>query len=214
MRLIFLGAPGSGKGTQAKRLAKKYDLEHISTGDILRKAIEAKTELGLAARKFMDAGELVPDDVVLGLIKEELTGGRKGFIFDGFPRTRPQAEGLESILRELGLEISRVINLDVPDDLIVARLEARRLCRNCGQEYNLKTKPPGQDGICDLCGGQLYRRPDDSAEVIKNRLGVYHTKTKPIEDFYRTRGLLTEVDGSRSFDEVFDSISESVVGVR
>jgi adenylate kinase len=170
--------------------------------------------MGLAAKRFMDAGELVPDDVVLRLIKEELTGRRKGFIFDGFPRTRAQAEGLEGILRELDLEISRVINLDVPDELIVERLEARRLCRNCGQEYNLKTKPPKQDGICDLCGGPLYRRPDDSAEVIKNRLGVYHTKTKPIEDFYRTRGLLTEVDGSRSFDEVFEAISESVVGAR
>ncbi len=130
------------------------------------------------------------------------------------PRTRAQAEGLESILRELNLEISRVVNLNVPDEQIVERLEARRLCKNCGQEYNLKTRPPKKDGICDLCGGELYRRPDDSPEVIKNRLAVYYRKTKPIEDFYRTRGLLTEVDGNRSFDEVFDSISESVVGVK
>lgn len=214
MRLIFLGAPGSGKGTQAKRLAKKYDLEHISTGDILREAIEARTEIGLAAKRLMDAGEFVPDDVILDLIKEELTKRRKDFIFDGFPRTRAQAEGLESILRELNLEISRVVNLNVPDEQIVERLEARRLCKNCGQEYNLKTRPPKKDGICDLCGGELYRRPDDSPEVIKNRLAVYYRKTKPIEDFYRTRGLLTEVDGNRSFDEVFDSISESVVGVK
>ena len=210
IRLIFLGAPGSGKGTQAKRLAQKFDLDHISTGDILRDAIKAQTQLGKMARTFMDAGELVPDNVVLGMIKEELTKRCKGFIFDGFPRTMAQAEGLDKILKELGIQISSVVNLEIADSLIVKRLEARRLCRNCGQEYNLETKPPKVEGVCDLCGGELYKRPDDTPEVIVNRLSVYHQKTRPIEEFYRSRGLLVQIDGSRGFDEVSDSI-EAVV---
>jgi adenylate kinase len=210
MRLIFLGAPGSGKGTQAKRLAQKFDLKHISTGDILREAIKAKTKLGLMAKGLIDAGEFVPDNVVLDLIKEVLTKRPKGFIFDGFPRTLAQAEGLEDILRELTMNITGVINLKVPDELIIERLEARRLCRNCGQEYNLKTKPPKRENVCDLCGGEIYRRPDDAPEVVKNRLAVYYQKTKPIEEYYRSRGLLAEIDGSRSFDEVFSSISDAV----
>jgi adenylate kinase len=214
MRLVFLGAPGSGKGTQAKRLAKAYDLDHISTGDILRAAIKERTPLGMKAQTFMDAGELVPDDVILGMIKEELTKRTKGFIFDGFPRTRAQAEGLETIMRELGLSVSKVVNLNIPDDLIVERLEARRLCRNCGQEYNLKTRPSKKDGICDNCGGELYRRPDDAADIINNRLAVYHEKTKPIEDYYRSRGILIEIDGGGGFDEVFDSISRAVADPR
>jgi adenylate kinase len=210
MRLIFLGAPGSGKGTQAKRLARRFDLDHISTGDILRCAIKEQSPLGLRAKTFMDAGELVPDDVILGMIKEELTKRNKGFIFDGFPRTRAQAGGLETIMRELGLTIDRVINLDVPDSAIVERLESRRLCKVCGQEYNLKTKPSRKEGVCDICGGELYRRPDDTAEVIINRLAVYHEKTRPIEDFYRSRGLLVDIDGSKGFDEVFENITEAV----
>jgi len=155
----------------------------------------------------------VPDDLILGMIKEELTKRHKGFIFDGFPRTRAQAEGLDILLKELGMEISRVVNLDIPDNLIVERLEARRLCRNCGQEYNLKTKPPMITGICDLCGGALYRRPDDTADVINNRLAVYHQKTKPIEEFYRSRGLMAKIDGNGGFEEVFNSI-ETIVNER
>ncbi len=170
--------------------------------------------MGKKAREYMDAGELVPDDVILGMIKEELTRRRKGYIFDGFPRTKAQAEGLESILRELGSSISKVVNLDVPDSLIVDRLEARRLCRNCGHEYNLKTRPPKKEGVCDICGGELYRRPDDIADVINNRLAVYHEKTQPIEDYYRSRGILVEIDGGRGFDDVFDSITEAVSDLR
>jgi adenylate kinase len=213
IRLIFLGAPGSGKGTQAKRLAQKYNLVHISTGDILRQSIKDHTKLGVMAKTYMDAGELVPDYVVLGMIKEELTKGCEGFIFDGFPRTMAQAEGLDKILKDLNIQITKVINLDIPDSLIVERLEARRLCRQCGKEYNLKTRPTKVEGRCDVCGGELYRRPDDTPEVIQNRLTVYHEKTRPIEEFYRSRGLLVQIDGSRGFDEVTSSIG-AVVGIK
>jgi adenylate kinase len=213
MQVVFLGAPGSGKGTQAKRLAQKFGLEHISTGDILREAIKKNTELGQKARNFMDAGELVPDDVMLGIIKEELlTKSAKGFIFDGFPRTTAQAEGLDKMLQELGLSISKVINLNVPDEVIVNRLESRVLCADCGTDYNIKIKPPRIQGKCDVCGNRLYRRPDDAVDIIENRLKVYRKKTKPIEDFYRSRGLLAEVDGNRSCEDVFNSIAKTVAG--
>lgn len=209
-RMIFLGAPGSGKGTQARQLCEKFGLAHISTGDILRKAIKEETELGKNTRRYVDGGELVPDDIILGIIKEELTGSDRGFIFDGFPRTHAQAEGLENILNELGMNIDRVINLQVGDQAIIDRLVARRLCRSCGFEFNLKTRPPKQEGICDRCDGPLFQRSDDNEEVINNRLDVYREKTKPIEDFYRARGLLLDVDGGKGFEEVFDSIVEMV----
>jgi len=212
-RLIFLGAPGSGKGTQAKKLSEKFGLSHISTGDILRKAIKDNTELGQNAKRYVDAGELVPDEIILGMIKEELTGNTSGFIFDGFPRTLAQAEGLDRILSELGMNIDGAVNLEVSADLIIDRLVARRLCKNCGFEYNLKTRPPQKEGVCDRCGGELYQRSDDTADVINNRLKVYGEKTKPIEDFYRAKGLLINVDGGRGFDEVFGSITEMVDAV-
>jgi adenylate kinase len=211
MQVIFLGAPGSGKGTQAKKLAQKFGLEHISTGDILRDAIRKNTQLGIRAKILMDAGELVPDDVILGIIKEKLlTKKHKGFIFDGFPRTAAQAEGLDRMLGELGMSISRVFNLDVPDEVIVKRLESRVLCENCGKDYNVDSKPPKASDTCDACGGKLLRRADDTAEVINNRLKVYREKTKPVEDFYRTKGLLAWVDGNRSCEEVFKTIADAV----
>jgi adenylate kinase len=207
-RLIFLGGPGSGKGTQAKKLCEKFGMTHISTGDLLRKAIKEETELGKSARRYVDAGDLVPDDIILGMIKEELTGQDEGFIFDGFPRTLPQAEGLDRILGELGMNIDGVFNLVVPDKVIVERLVARRLCKSCGFEYNLKFRPPEREGVCDKCGGELFQRSDDNAEVINNRLRVYREKTRPIEDFYRAKGLLIDIDGGKDFDEVFGSITE------
>jgi len=210
MRLVFLGAPGSGKGTQAKRLGEKFGLAHISTGDILRKAIKDGTELGKSAQKYMDEGALVPDDIILGMIKEELTGNSQGFIFDGFPRTLAQADGLEKMLDALGMSVDGVVNLVVDDNVIIDRLVARRLCKNCGFEYNLKTRPPAKEGICDRCGGELFQRSDDNAEVIENRLNVYKEKTRPIEDYYRGKGLLFDVDGGRGFEEVFGAISEMV----
>jgi len=212
MRVVFLGAPGSGKGTQAKRLAQKFNLKHISTGDILRSAISERTSLGIKAKAYIDAGNLVPDDVMLGMIREELTRRRTGFIFDGFPRTRAQADGLDVILRELGMNLTKVFNLEIPDRVAIERLEARRVCRNCGQEYNLKTRAPKVDAKCDLCGVDLYRRPDDDAEVINKRLAVYHEKTGSVEDFYRSKGLLADIDGSGGFDDVFDSITEALAG--
>lgn len=208
LRLVFLGGPGSGKGTQAKKLSERFGLAHISTGDLLRKAIKNETGLGRSAKRYVDAGDLVPDDIILGMIKEELTGQDRGFIFDGFPRTLPQAEGLDRILGELAINIDGVFNLVVPDEVIVDRLVARRLCKNCGFEYNLKFRPPDRDGICDRCGGELFQRSDDNAEVINNRLRVYREKTRPIEDFYRAKGLLFDIDGGKDFDEVFGSITE------
>ena len=210
MRLIFLGGPGSGKGTQAKKLVEKYDLTHISTGDLLRKAMKEGTKLGTTAKKYVDAGNLVPDDVILGMIKEKLKEIDGGFIFDGFPRTLEQARGLEDILDELNMEIDKVVNLNVEDQMIVNRLSARRMCKTCGFEYNLKTRPPKKEGVCDIDGGELYQRSDDNVETIKNRLSLYHKNTEPIEDFYRERGKLVDIDGSGSFDEVYKSITESV----
>lgn len=210
MRLIFLGGPGSGKGTQAKKLVEKYGLIHISTGDLLRKAMKEGTELGKTAKRYVDAGDLVPDDVILGMIKEKLKEIEGGFIFDGFPRTIEQARGLEDILGELEMNIDTVVNLNVDDQMIVDRLSARRMCRKCGFEYNLKTRPPRKEGVCDIDGSELYQRSDDNEETIKNRLSLYHKNTEPIEDFYREKSKLVDIDGSGSFDEVFDSITTSV----
>ena len=210
MRMVFLGPPGSGKGTQAKKLVQKYGLAHIATGDILRRAIKDKTGLGLSAKKFVDAGELVPDEIILATIKEELTGKSEGLIFDGFPRTLAQAEGLDGILSELGLNIDYVISLKVADEAIIDRLVSRRLCKNCGFEFNLKTRPPKVEEVCDRCGGELFQRTDDTVEVINNRLSVYREKTEPIEDYYRKKGILVEIDGGKGFGEVFGSITETV----
>ena len=208
--LIFLGVPGSGKGTQAKILAQKTNCRHISTGDILRTAIKNGTELGKKAQGFMDAGKLVPDEIILSMIREELTNGSRGFIFDGFPRTVPQAEGLDKLLFETGGKVNRVINLNVDDDVIVERLEARRICKNCGAEFNLKTKPSREAGICDNCGGKLYQRVDDGAEVVRQRLEVYRQKTLPLEGFYRSKGLMADINGARDFESVTAAITEAV----
>jgi adenylate kinase len=210
MRLVFLGGPGSGKGTQAKKLVEKFGLAHISTGDLLRQAIKEETELGKTAKKFVDGGDLVPDEIILGMIKEKLTELNGGFIFDGFPRTLAQAEGLSKLLNEMNLEIDKVVNLNVDDSIIIDRLSARRMCRTCGFEYNLKTRTPKVDGVCDIDGGELYQRSDDNEETIKNRLELYHNKTKPIEDFYRSNGNLVDIDGAKGFDEVFASVVKSI----
>ncbi len=212
MRLIFLGPPGSGKGTQAKIIASKIGANHISTGDILREAVAAGTDLGKKAKKYMNAGELVPDEILLGLVREVLSNDRTAdsFILDGFPRTIPQAEGLDKIFENLSIKLDWSIKLDVPDDAIIDRLTARYFCVNCKADYNLKTKPPKKEGICDICGGKLIRRDDDKREVIENRLSVYHKQTEPIESYYRERGLLKEIPADKGFDEVTEEIVKAI----
>jgi len=210
MRLVFLGPPGSGKGTQAKILAKNKNLSHISTGDVLRNAVKNGTDLGKKAKAFMDAGDLVPDEIILGMIKEMLQKNSKGFILDGFPRTAAQAEGLEKMMAELRLKLDATINLAVSDEEVLKRLTGRFFCEKCGSDFNVNTRPPKTRGICDKCGGKLLQRDDDKTEVISNRLKVYREKTKPVEDFYRSLSLLKDVDGAQSFDDVEAAIVKVV----
>ncbi len=206
MHLILLGPPGAGKGTQAQRVAERYDIPQISTGDILRGAVKEGTALGRKAVSFMDAGQLVPDDLMLDLVRERL--GRddcsEGFILDGFPRTVPQAEGLEKVLTDLGESVNHVLSMKVDSELLVKRLTARRVCPDCGRGYNLQTQPPNKEGICDACGASLIQRSDDVEKTIRNRLKVYENQTAPLEGFYRGKGLLHLIDGVGTIGEVFE----------
>jgi adenylate kinase len=208
MNLILLGAPGSGKGTQAKQLVDKYGIPQISTGDILRKAVADGTPLGEQAQKYMKAGNLVPDDIILGIIEERLKQDdcKVGAIFDGFPRTLQQADGMESVLQRLGSKLDLCISLEVPDDKVVARLTARRGCSQCGQDYNLINNPPPEDGRCSKCGGEIIQRLDDQEETIRNRLEVYRRQTRPLQDYYSGRGLLHIVDADGSPDDILDKL--------
>lgn len=212
MNLILLGAPGSGKGTQAKQLSKKYRYPQISTGDILREAVKEGTELGKRAQKFMQAGELVPDEVILGIIEERLQEDdcRKGSIFDGFPRTLQQADGLELILKSLNSKLDLCISLEVSDDHIVARLTARRICARCGQDYNLNSNPPPANGRCTKCGGEIIQRADDQEATIRNRLAVYRRQTRPLQDYYSGRALLRIVDGDAPPKDIFAKLCRIV----
>lgn len=214
MRLVLLGPPGAGKGTQAKRVQETFGIPQISTGDILREARKLGTELGRRAAAYIDRGELVPDEVILGLVSERLSRPDcvEGFVLDGFPRTLAQAEGLEEILREMGKPLDRAISLSVPDEVVVDRLSARRVCERCGREYNLRTRPPERDEICDLCGGRLVRRSDDRPETIRERLRVYREKTEPLRAFYLERGIWTELDGVGEVEEVFGRIRKALEG--
>lgn len=208
MRLIFLGAPGAGKGTQAKRVSKKYNIPQVSTGDILRAALNEGVELGLKAKSYMESGELVPDNVITDLIRERLQKSdcEKGFLLDGFPRSLPQAEALESLLDELDSPLDSVIRIDVSKEKIVKRLTNRRLCRSCGADYNVATNTPPESMKCTICGGEIYQRSDDKEETILNRLNVYENETIPLISFYKKKGILKSVDGMRKPDAVFDSI--------
>ncbi len=214
MRLILLGAPGAGKGTQSRRLVEKYGIPQISTGDILRAAVKEGTPLGLKAKAFMDKGELVPDEVVIGIIKDRLSKAdcAKGFILDGFPRTVRQADALEETLKETGQSIEYVISLDVDDDELVSRLSGRRICRDCGATYHVRYSPPEREGICDRCGGELYQRDDDREETIAERLRVYREQTSPLSDYYNDKGLLVRVDGTGSEEAIFDRIESVLSG--
>lgn len=210
MRLVFLGPPGSGKGTQAKILAEKKSVSHISTGDVLRSAVKNGTELGKKAKAYMNAGDLVPDELILGMIKEILQKNTKGFILDGFPRTAAQAEELTGMLSELGLELNSAINLAVSDEEVLRRLTGRFFCENCGSDFNVNTRPPESKGVCNKCSGKLLQRDDDKTEVIENRLKVYREKTKPVEGYYRSHNLLKDVNGAQAFDDVTADIIKAV----
>ncbi|MEO0195062.1 MAG: adenylate kinase [candidate division WOR-3 bacterium] len=204
-RIIFLGPPGAGKGTQAERLARDLGIKKISTGDILREAVAKGTELGKRAKEYMERGELVPDSIIVGIIEEAINGHRD-FILDGFPRNMPQAEALDEMLSRKELNITHVILLDVPDEEIIRRISYRRVCVNCGRVYNLIFNPPKEDGICDYCGSKLIQREDDKEEVVRNRLKVYRENTEVLISFYDKRGLLLRVDGVGDYEGVYERI--------
>ena len=208
MRLVFLGAPGAGKGTQAKKLVEKYGIPQISTGDLLRAAVAQGTALGKEAKSYMDRGELVPDQVVLGMVKERLSQDdcKKGFILDGFPRNVAQAEALDKMLAEMNIPLDLALNIDVPFEDLMKRLTGRRTCKSCGQMYNIYYSPPKVEGKCDKCGGDLFQRDDDKEETIKKRLDVYKAQTEPLIDYYSKKGILKSVSGTGSIDEIFNSI--------
>ncbi|MFO1462666.1 MAG: adenylate kinase [bacterium] len=205
MNLILLGAPGAGKGTQSKLLQEKWKIPQISTGDMLRAAKQAKTPLGLQAESYMNAGKLVPDEVVIGLIRERLAqpDTREGFILDGFPRTVAQAEALGALLKELNRSLGAVVNLAVPEAELVERLTGRRTCSKCGTGYHLHFSPPKREGVCDRCGGELIQREDDQEATIRKRLKVYEEQTSPLVDYYQRAGLLRESAGIGTTEEVF-----------
>ena len=209
MKIIMLGAPGAGKGTQAKMIADKYGVPHISTGDIFRANIKNGTELGMEAKKYMDQGLLVPDELTVRILLDRVAQDdcKNGYVLDGFPRTIPQAEVLDSELTKLGDHIDYAINVDVPDENIVKRMSGRRACLTCGATYHIEHVPPKKEGICDVCGSELVLRDDDKPETVKQRLEVYHTQTQHLIDYYTKEGILKEVDGTQDLQKVFDDIT-------
>ncbi len=212
MNIVLLGAPGSGKGTLATRLSEKLNIPHIATGDIFRFNLKNNTELGKLAKSYMDKGELVPDDVTCKMVKDRFQNddARAGFILDGFPRTIPQAEELDKILKEMNKKIDFCILVDSDDDKIITRMGGRRVCKNCGEIFHTVTLKPKKDGICDKCGGELIQRDDDKEEVVKDRLKVYHEQTAPLIDYYKKQNLVSSVDGFATVDEVVKSALEII----
>ncbi|CUY01608.1 adenylate kinase [Staphylococcus epidermidis] len=208
MNIILMGLPGAGKGTQASEIVKKFPIPHISTGDVFRKAIKDETDLGKEAKSYMDRGELVPDEVTVGIVKERISedDAKKGFLLDGFPRTIDQAESLNQIMSELDREIDAVINIEVPEEELMNRLTGRRICEKCGTTYHLVFNPPKVDGICDIDGGKLYQREDDNPETVSNRLSVNVKQSKPILEYYNNKGVLKNIDGSKDIDEVTNDV--------
>ncbi|MBT2639925.1 MULTISPECIES: adenylate kinase [Bacillaceae] len=215
MNLVLMGLPGAGKGTQADKIVGKYNIPHISTGDMFRAAIKEGTELGLQAKSFMDKGELVPDEVTIGIVRERLSKAdcEKGFLLDGFPRTVAQAEALDTMLADLGKKIDYVINIDVDQSILMERLTGRRICKNCGATYHLVFNPPAKEGVCDRCGGELYQRADDNAETVQNRLDVNVQQTKPLLNFYEDKGYLRNINGQQDINVVFADIEELLGGL-
>lgn len=212
MYILLMGPPGAGKGTQAERLIEKYGIPQISTGDMFRAAVKEQTPLGLEAKKYMDNGQLVPDAVTIGIVKERLSKDdcKNGFILDGFPRTTAQAVSLDAILSDLGIKLNGVINISVPDEELISRTTGRQICRSCGATYHLTFRPSKVANVCDKCGGELYQRDDDKVETVKKRLTVYAAQTKPLIDYYKNSNLYMEVDGQKGMEAVFKAIVESL----
>jgi adenylate kinase len=212
MRIVLLGAPGAGKGTQAKKLIEKYGMPQISTGDLLRAAVAAGTPLGKEAKSYMDKGELVPDSVVLGMVEERLKQDdcKKGYILDGFPRNTAQAEALDKMLSNLNMSLTAALSVDVPFEDLMKRLTGRRTCKSCGQMYNIYFKAPAKEGICDKCSGELFQRDDDKEATIKKRLEVYSSQTEPLIGYYKNKGILKSVTGTGSIDEIFRKVTETL----
>ena len=210
MKIIMLGAPGAGKGTQAKKIAEQYEIPHISTGDIFRANIKGGTELGMKAKSYMDQGQLGPDDVTIGMLLDRISQAdcEGGYVLDGFPRTIPQAESLTEALKARGEKMDYAIDVDVPDEAIVTRMSGRRACLACGATYHIVYNPTRQEGICDACGEKLVLRDDDKPETVQKRLTVYHQQTQPLIEYYKNEGILHTVDGTKNLNEVFKDITD------
>ncbi len=212
MRLVLLGPPGVGKGTQASSIVKKYDVPHISTGDIFRANIKEGTKLGLEAKSYMDKGLLVPDELVVSIVKDRLTHDdcKDGFLLDGFPRTIEQADALDEELASMGLSLDKVINLSADKEILLERVVGRRICKTCGATYHIKFNPPKVEGVCDLDQGELYQREDDTEETVSTRIGVYGKETQPLIDYYKKKNLLVDIDGTAPIEKIFETIVESL----
>lgn len=212
MRLILLGPPGAGKGTQASSIVAEYGITHISTGDIFRHNIKNETELGKKVKSYLDKGQLVPDELTIDLVWDRLSKDdcKKGFLLDGFPRTINQAEALQKGLEERGFKLDKVINIDVDKNILVKRLSGRRVCKNCGETYHIDNKPTLKDGVCDKCSGEVIQRADDNEKTVLDRIEVYEKQTFPLIDFYKNLGLILTVDGTLSIEDVFSQIKESL----
>lgn len=210
LNMIIMGPPGAGKGTQAKKIIARYNIPHISTGDMFREAMEEGTPLGLLAKKYINDGHLVPDDVTIGLVKERLSKDdcANGYLLDGFPRTIPQAEALDKLAAKIGREISVVISIDTPKEELIRRITGRLVCKNCGAPYHKETRKPKVPGICDICGGELVQRPDDNKEALEVRLAHYNKQTKPLLEYYEKKGLVHTLDGKKGVDALMDDIEK------
>lgn len=212
INLVLLGPPGAGKGTQATGIAEKYNIPHISTGDIFRKNVKEETPLGKKAKEYMEKGELVPDDLTIALVNDRLLADdcKNGFLLDGFPRTVYQAEQFDLFLKEHQMALTKVIDIEVPEEILLPRMIGRRVCRSCGKPYHVDNMPPKKEGVCDVCGGEVYQRADDTEETVRNRFQVYKEQTSPLIAYYEKAGCIAHIDGAGALNEVFDSIVKAI----